>query len=63
MQYRRINIVGTSGSGKSTFGRQLAERLSIPYFEMDQLFWKAGWVETPGDVFMEKIAGVTSASE
>ncbi|MER5115718.1 shikimate kinase, partial [Serratia marcescens] len=31
----KINVVGTSGSGKSTLARQLAERLDVPYIEMD----------------------------
>ena len=40
---KRINIIGTSGSGKSTFAKQLAELLSIKYIEMDALFWDRGW--------------------
>lgn len=35
----KINVVGTSGSGKSTFSRRLAAQLAIPYIEMDALFW------------------------
>ncbi|MVZ10167.1 AAA family ATPase, partial [Enterobacteriaceae bacterium 8376wG6] len=34
----KINVVGTSGSGKSTLARQLAERLGVPYIEMDRLY-------------------------
>lgn len=41
--YQRINVVGTSGSGKSTFARRLAELLSIPHIEMDTLFWRPNW--------------------
>jgi hypothetical protein len=41
--FERINVVGTSGSGKTTFARQLAARLDLPYYEMDALFWKPGW--------------------
>ncbi len=39
----RINIIGTSGSGKTTFGRQLAEILNIPFIELDALFWGPNW--------------------
>lgn len=39
----RINVVGTSGSGKSTFAKDLAARLGYPYVEMDQIFWKPNW--------------------
>ena len=30
-----INVVGTSGVGKSTLARRLAQILSVPYIEMD----------------------------
>jgi adenylate kinase family enzyme len=39
----RINVIGTSGSGKTTFGRQLAKVLKIPFIEMDALFWGPNW--------------------
>ncbi|MBT4141869.1 MAG: adenylate kinase, partial [Chloroflexi bacterium] len=29
----RINVIGTSGSGKSTFSKQLAQKLDCPYIE------------------------------
>lgn len=41
----RVNIIGTSGSGKSTFARRLSEKLAIPYVEMDALFWLKDWQE------------------
>ena len=34
---RRISIVGPSGSGKSVLSRTLAEKLSLPHVELDQL--------------------------
>ena len=44
----RINVIGTSASGKSTFSRKLAQVLDVPYIEMDRLFWKPAW-EKPTD--------------
>ena len=41
--YSRINIVGTSGSGKTTFAKSLAQILTYEYIEMDQLFWGPNW--------------------
>ncbi len=52
----KINVVGTSGTGKSTFSRQLAQALQIPYVEMDALFWKAGWQESTDAEFFAKLA-------
>jgi len=35
----KINLVGTSESGKSHFNQLLAYRLASDHIEMDQLFW------------------------
>lgn len=40
---QRINIIGTTGSGKTTFARRLSKTLSIPHIEMDQVFWNPNW--------------------
>lgn len=40
---RRITVVGTSASGKTTLARRLAEALDIPHIELDALFWQPDW--------------------
>jgi len=40
----RVIIIGSPGSGKSTFARRLDEELDLPLFHLDKLFWKPGWV-------------------
>lgn len=35
----RIHILGPSGSGTSTLGRLLSERLDLPFFDSDDFFW------------------------
>ncbi|MBR9792959.1 MAG: adenylate kinase [Gammaproteobacteria bacterium] len=40
---KRINVVGTSGSGKSHFSSRLAAKLGVPYIEMDAVFWLPNW--------------------
>jgi Shikimate kinase len=35
----RIHILGASGSGTTTLGRALAERLQYPHFDTDDSFW------------------------
>ncbi|MEE8398279.1 MAG: hypothetical protein V3S89_04685 [Desulfobacterales bacterium] len=41
---RRIHVTGNSCSGKSTLGAQLANRLSVPFVELDALNWEPDWV-------------------
>jgi adenylate kinase family enzyme len=34
-----IHIVGASGSGTTTLGRALSQRLGVPHFDTDDFFW------------------------
>ncbi|KAI0431902.1 hypothetical protein F5Y09DRAFT_174060 [Xylaria sp. FL1042] len=38
---RRIQVIGVTGAGKSTFARRLGKQLSIPVYELDSLFHKS----------------------
>jgi adenylate kinase family enzyme len=58
--YQRVNVVGTSGSGKTTFARELARRLGSPHIEMDALYHGPNWSEPPLEVFRERIRQVVS---
>jgi adenylate kinase family enzyme len=53
---RRIAVVGTSGSGKTTFAAQLADRLGLPHVELDALFWEPGWVEPDLATFRARVS-------
>ena len=57
-----INGVGTSGVGKSTLARRLAQILSVPYIEMDRLYWRADWQGEPDEAFFARVAATTLAS-
>lgn len=39
----KVMVVGSSGSGKSTFSRQLSKILKIPVYHLDMYFWKPNW--------------------
>ena len=44
---RRISIVGSPGSGKSTFGAALAGALGVSFVELDALYWGREWTPAP----------------
>lgn len=37
--YKRIHIIGSVGSGKTTLAKKLSSRLDIPYYELDNVVW------------------------
>jgi len=52
----RINVVGTSCSGKTTLARRLAEHLDVPYIELDALFWDRDWTPVGEGEFRSRVA-------
>ena len=54
---QRILIVGSSGAGKTTLARQLAEVLGIEVIHLDTLFWKPGWVESEKEEWQATVRG------
>jgi adenylate kinase family enzyme len=56
MPMQRILVMGSPGSGKSTFARQLSAATGIPMVSIDALFWKPGWVEPDRTKFRERLA-------
>ena len=53
---RRIVVVGTTGSGKTTVARKLSRRLGIPHVELDALHWEPKWTPAATDVFRQRVA-------
>lgn len=56
----RINVIGTTGSGKSTFSENLAAKLAYPCIHMDQLFWKPDWEGSTDEEFIPKVESAIS---
>ena len=44
---KRIMVVGTSSSGKTTLAKQLSSHLGYPHVELDALNWDPDWTESP----------------
>lgn len=60
---KRIVILGVTGSGKTTFGRKLAERLGIPATDLDDLHWLPGWKERKTEEFFSLAAEAAGRPE
>ncbi len=52
---RRVSVVGTIGSGKTSLAHKLASLLSAPHVELDALHWEPNWVEASNEVFRERV--------
>jgi hypothetical protein len=57
---RRVSVVGTTGSGKTTLGRALAAALECPHIELDAVFWGPGWTMAELPIFRSRVASVVA---
>jgi adenylate kinase family enzyme len=56
---RRIAVVGTSGSGKTTVAGRLAGAFGLPHVELDALFWRPDWQAAHIDEFRASVEEAT----
>jgi len=59
---RRVNVKGTSGSGKSTFAEELGRRLEVPYVELDALHHGPNWSEPSAEEFQARVRAAMEAA-
>ena len=60
--HRRLVVIGTTSSGKSTLAERLANILGAKFVDLDTLHWEPNWVEAPDDVFRQRVEAATDAT-
>lgn len=54
--FRRVAVIGATGSGKTTLAQEIARRIGAPHIELDAVKYEQGWVEVSDEVFRSKVA-------
>ena len=57
---QRVLVMGSPGSGKSTFARRLSDITGIPVVSLDALYWKPGWQPSDTAEFATRVSEVVS---
>ncbi|MCK1619407.1 AAA family ATPase [Bradyrhizobium sp. 159] len=53
---RRIIVVGSQGSGKTSLSRNLGQKLDLPVVHLDVLYWRSGWKPSDKANFRSRVA-------
>lgn len=56
----RIVVVGTSGTGKTTVGKRVADILGLPHIELDSLHWGPDWQPREAEAFERSVTQAVS---
>jgi adenylate kinase family enzyme len=54
-------LASASGCGKTTVGRELAQRLEVPFVELDALVHGPNWTETRDDELRAKVTPIVAS--
>ena len=60
---RRVAIIGPGGAGKTTLAMELGSIFGLELVQLDRLYWKPDWVETPLDEWEELQRSVLSGDD
>ncbi len=52
---KRVSVVGTSCSGKTTFAKSLAQILKIKHVQLDAINFLPNWIERPKEEFLDLV--------
>lgn len=55
MKQHKILVIGSPGSGKSTFSRKLRDKMGLPLYYLDRIYHKPDRTTVTREEFDEKI--------
>ena len=58
---QRVAVIGSTGSGKTTFAGKLASKLQVAMIELDALHWEPEWTPVDPDLFRARVAEAAAA--
>jgi adenylate kinase family enzyme len=60
---RRVNVIGASGTGKTTVGRRIAGAIGGRLIEIDALHFESDWVEVPDEELARRVAAAVEGTD
>ncbi|WP_096187129.1 P-loop NTPase family protein [Evansella halocellulosilytica] len=63
---KKIHIVGSVGSGKTTLAKSLSHEFNIPYYELDNVVWRRselGDIRNPPEKWEESLRNIVSTDK
>lgn len=58
---KRVAVIASaSGNGKTTVGRALAQRLGVPFVELDALHWGPNWTEASAEELRARVEPIVT---
>ena len=60
---KKVIVIGCPGSGKSTVSRAVHNKLGIPLYHLDMMYWNADKTTVEKSVFLERLSIVLEKDE
>lgn len=57
---KRVVVIGSGGSGKSTLSRRLGDATGIEVIHLDSLYWKPNWEKTSAEEWEKVISNLVT---